>query len=85
MEIEMDWLEEFYNKFKRLEWIKNLKKRKFIGSVKINFFKGEVMKANRTISAPGKETGDWVSLNVFIKKEKEEKNNGTEICSTKKS
>ena len=71
MEIEMDWLEVFYNKFKRLDWIKDLKRRKFIGSVKINFFKGEPMKANRTISAPGKDDGDWVSLNAFIKPEKE--------------
>ena len=73
MEIEMDWLEEFYNKFKRLDWIKTLKKKKFIGSIKINFFKGEPMKANRIISAPGQVNGEWVSLNVFVESEKETK------------
>jgi hypothetical protein len=72
-EMEMDWLEDFYNKFKRLDWIKTLKRKKFIGSIKINFFKGEPMKANRTISAPGQTNGEWVFLNVLVEPEKEKK------------
>ena len=48
----MDWLEDFVNSFKHLDWIKDLKKRKFIGNIQLNFFKGEVLKINKTVSVP---------------------------------
>lgn len=54
--MEMDWLEDFQDNFKHLDWVKNLKGKKFIGNVQLNFFKGEVLKINKTISAPKRKS-----------------------------
>ena len=43
----IDWLKDFEEKFAKDEEITNLKKRRFYGYLKINFFDGNVAMVNK--------------------------------------